>query len=202
MIKQIVLDLDGVCNRFQTYALNFLGCPIDVYDDSKYPTGAQWDIVKAANILMGREAFSKTKFWNSIPRHVWADAPESAEFKWLLGHCEALVGKENICLLTATTLDPECPAGKLEWIHKFMPKWMHRQYLMGPAKTVCAYPHTLLIDDADKNVEAFRIAGGQAMIVPRPWNSFHATPTLPYLAQKFEDLFLRRFHEQESVSSR
>jgi hypothetical protein len=141
--------------------------------------------VKAANILLGREEFSTSKFWKSIPRHVWAQCPESEELSWLLGHCEALVGKENICLLTATTLDPECPAGKLEWIHKFMPKWMHRQYLLGPFKTFTASSDTLLIDDADKNIDAFRKAGGRTLIVPRPWNSFHATPTLPYLTERF-----------------
>jgi hypothetical protein len=197
MIRQIALDLDGVCNRFPPYTLNFLGCPIDPFDDSKYPIEAGWDIVKAANILLGREEFSTSKFWKSIPRHIWAQCPVSEELSWLLGHCEALVGKENICLLTATTLDPECPAGKLEWIHKFMPKWMHRQYLLGPFKTFTASSDTLLIDDADKNIDAFRKAGGRTLIVPRPWNSFHATPTLQYLTERFAALFSENHHERE-----
>ena len=41
------------------------------------------------------------------------------------------------------------------------------------AKKFIAGPGRWLIDDKDANVEAFRAAGGQAITVPRPWNSEH-----------------------------
>lgn len=189
MIREIYLDLDGVCNRFVTYVLNFLGCPIGVYEEEKFPPEAGWDIVMAANILCGEIRFTKSQFWSSIPRHIWAEAPESAEFRWLLGHCEALVGQENVCLLTSTTLDPECAAGKLEWIERVMPRWMRRNYLLGPYKRGCAKPHSLLIDDSDKNVAEFQKYGGQALLVPRPWNHMHGANTLAYLTDQFNILF-------------
>ena len=110
----------------------------------------------------------------------------SAEFPFLLGWCESLVGQENVCLLTSPTIDPDCLAGKLEWIHEFTPKWLHRQYLVGPCKQFCAHPEALLIDDSDKNVNKFRDWGGQAVLVPRPWNTNHTLNTMENLAHAFE----------------
>ncbi len=45
-----------------------------------------------------------------------------------------------------------------------------RRYLMGPAKHFCSGPGRVLIDDSDKNVIEFLRSGGQAILVPRPWN--------------------------------
>lgn len=40
-------------------------------------------------------------------------------------------------------------------------------------KDLYAKPGQILIDDADHNVEAFRSADGEAILVPRPWNKGH-----------------------------
>lgn len=169
MISRILLDIDDVCNKMTIPMLQFMGCDINGY--SQFPSHVGYDIVGAANHLVGEERWTPRTFWESIPRHIWSDAPLSDEFPQLIEHCERLVGRENICLLTSPTLDPECLAGKLEWIHKHMPPWLHRQFLVGPVKHFCARPDALLVDDADKNVRKFKEHGGQAFLVPRPWNS-------------------------------
>jgi 5'(3')-deoxyribonucleotidase len=133
-----------------------------------------------------RPTLTKSEFWDSITRDIWATIPQSEEFYLLLGYCENLVGQENICILTAPTIDPECVAGKLEFIHNHFPKWMHRQFLIGPRKQFCAHPEALLIDDADKNVDQFRAWGGNAILVPRPWNSLHARNTVAHIHREFE----------------
>ena len=103
--------------------------------------------------------------------------------------------------MTSPTIDPDCLAGKLEWIHEFTPRWMHRQYLVGPRKQFCAHREALLIDDADKNVNTFREWGGQALLVPRPWNSMHALAmhTPEYLSAQFDSLHARQRDEQQDA---
>jgi len=172
MIDTIYLDMDDVCNRFTMYALQEMGCGPMAYEEKHYPIECGFDIVAACNRLHPtKKDWSLQSFWNSVKRHLWATVPESLEFRRLLNSCSKLVGKDRVILLTSPTLCPDSLAGKLEWIQAFCPPWMHRQYLIGPVKWSCARPGALLIDDADKNIRSFRKAGGEAILVPRPWNS-------------------------------
>ena len=191
---RILLDLDDVCNRFTMYALKQVGCPIDEFDYRDFNPAWGWDIVCAANALHPTREFTPAEFWGSLDRDVWASVPESGEFETLLRRCEALVGPENVCILSSPTLDPDCLAGKLEWIQTHFPRRMHRQFLIGPRKHFCARPDALLIDDGDHNVEAFRAHGGQAILVPRPWNSLHYMPTETHLHDAFTMFFRMKEH--------
>lgn len=168
---RIFLDLDDVCNRFTMYALRMVGCPVDSWSYRDFNPEWGWDIVKAANTLHPTRKFTTADFWNSISREVWATVPESGEYDTLLCDSASLVGDENVCILSSPTLDPDCLAGKAEWIRKHICPELRRQYLIGPRKYFCARPDALLIDDSDKNVREFRQHGGQAILMPRPWNS-------------------------------
>jgi FMN phosphatase YigB (HAD superfamily) len=186
LIKRIFLDLDDVCNTFTPFALNYVGCPISPTDYGVYKPEWGFDIVKAANALHPHHRFTFRSFWESIHRLAWASVPESPGFRPLLNLCEQLVGRENICILTNPIDDPECLAGKLDWIHEHFPKWMHRQFLMGPPKHLCARSDALMIDDNDENVRAFRENGGYAILMPRPWNALHIRTYSPlYHEQKY-----------------
>lgn len=193
MIRRVLLDLDDVCNRCTMYALKWVGCPVSSLDQSQFPTECGYDIVGAANRLVGFDRFTVKSFWDSMPREFWSTIPISSEFNWLLGQVEHLVGKDNICFLTTPTICPESVAGKLDWIHNHAPRWLHRQFLIGPRKQFCAHPDAILIDDSDKNVNVFRAWGGRALLVPRPWNTLHAKETLPYLQEQFAELFEDQF---------
>ncbi len=171
MLDTILLDIDGVCNRFHYKVFNCLDIPYK--DDSCYPVDCGWDMVAAANRLAGYDRFTPSSFWRSITRVMWATTPVSVEFGYLLKWAEARVGRTGVFFLTSPTLDADSVAGKLEWIQTATPSWMHRQYMIGPAKHLCAKPNTLLIDDSDKNVKAFQEHGGEALLIPRPWNSLH-----------------------------
>lgn len=177
---RIFLDLDDVLNEFTMHALAHVGCFVNVesFDDFRPEWG--FDIIKAANSLhpcrSSKQVFTEEKFWSFFSRGDWRNLPESMEFEFLLRQSETWVGRENICILTTPILDPDCSAGKVEWIYNHCPKWLHRQYLIGPPKHFCARPDALLIDDADHNVEAFRACGGQAILLPRPWNADHDRP--------------------------
>ncbi len=191
MIRRILLDVDDTLNSFTMYVLNRMGCPVGRYEYDEFPRDCGYDILGAYNQLRikGSPEVTKSQFWNSITREVWAGAPKSREFQFILDHSTQLVGEENVCLLTSPTIDPDSLAGKLEWIHKNTPRWMHRQFLVGPCKHFCARPDSLLIDDSDDKVNKFREHGGHAILVPRPWNSLRDTDTMRHLTSEFHNLY-------------
>ena len=190
---RIFLDLDDVCNDFTIYALKSAGAlPWTATFDSYDPKWG-FDIIAAANALQSFCTFTSKTFWDLITREVWASLPESKEFRSLLSKCEELVGRENICILTTPIIDPDCAAGKLEWIYEHFPTWMHRQFFIGPQKWLLARPDALLIDDSDTNIKTFRGHGGQALLVPRPWNVLHKANTMKHI-----DWVLQRFFEQKA----
>jgi hypothetical protein len=190
MIRRILLDIDDVCNKCSMYALKWLGVPFDYSNFyTKYPTVHGYDIVTTANEMLGYERFDVKSFWSMIPRNFWASCPMSDEYPWLFQLCVDLVGQENVCFLTGPTKDPDCLAGKLEWINRFTPEFMHRQYLIGPRKQFCAHHEALLVDDSDANIDKFREWGGNGILVPRPWNTLNAINTKQHVIVEFGKLF-------------
>jgi len=178
MIHTIYLDLDDVLNTLAPYILQHLGAPIAADDYSTYP--GRLDIVLAANRMLGRK-YTRTTFWQAISRQVWAETPRSAECCWLLKACKRAVGRE-IYIATSPTKDPDCLAGKLEWIHVHLPKWIHRQFFITPRKWKLAQRGALLIDDNEKNCRKFEAAGGEVLRFPRPWNAAWGQEPRPYLS--------------------
>ena len=182
-IKRILLDLDDVCNTFTISALMHVGCSIpSVYPDVGY------DIIAACNLLHPTKTWTAREFWEAIPRCLWAETPLSKEYFFILSSAAKLVGTENIFIATSPTKDPDCLAGKLEWIHDNMPSYLHRQYIITPRKWLCANEYTLLIDDSDENVKQFKQAGGQAVLVPRPWNALRNVNTIDYLKERLKEV--------------
>lgn len=179
-VNRIFLDLDDTLNSLTLPALREVGCPVGDFDYQCYPEEAGYSITAAAQLLSGRH-WTVPDFWNSIDRNFWRTLPRSKEFSYLLTKCVSLVGQDNVHILTSPTKDPDCLAGKLEWIQQQLPNWLHRQYSITPRKHVCARPGALLIDDSDENVRQFREHGGTAITVPRPWNSFAAVDTMFHL---------------------
>ncbi len=197
---KIFLDLDDVCNKFTMHALKAVGCPVEAGGLHLFNPEWGFDIIQAANALYptcdSHFKFTSEWFWNEIDREVWVTAPESDEFRELLKRCEDLVGSNNVHILTTPVKDPESLAGKLEWIHEHFPEWMHRQYLMGPQKYLLADSLSLLIDDSEKNVMEFRRHGGQAILVPRPWNSLHSVNTEAHIHGNL-DIIFHKLHVRE-----
>jgi len=179
---RIFLDQDDVCNTFTMYALQRIGCKVSPTNYADYPP-VGYDIVAAANWLGGRQ-YTVPDFWNSIGRQVWATVPESEVFPWLLEEAARSAGRENVCIATAPTKDPDCLAGKLEWIHRHFPAWMHRQYVLTPRKHFLAQPGAVLIDDNEENIHQFEAHGGMGILVPRPWNSAWGRKPLAYLKER------------------
>jgi len=184
MIRRIFLDLDDVCNTLAPFVLHSVGGNIGPSDYARYPRAHGFNISDAANAMLGGPRYTTATLWASIPRSVWVKVPESDFFPWLLDACAQAVGRENVCIATSPTKDPDCLAGKLEWIHDHFPEWMHRQYAITPRKHLFARPDSLLIDDYGENIERFEANGGHAITVPRPWNELWALDPRSYLEEK------------------
>lgn len=95
---------------------------------------------------------------------------------------------ENIYLLTTPMPNSGSGTGKLRWIKRCMPWAYNRTILSYAPKSLFAGPDTLLIDDKDENIEEFRAAGGQSILVPRLWNELHgwANETLQVVKNSLE----------------
>lgn len=190
MIDRIFLDLDDTCNTLAMHVLYLAGCPVDNRDYSQHPRDFGYDIIGAANRLLGYTKYATyTQFWSRITRPNWAECPVSEIFPWILHRAARLVGRENVCIATAPTKSPECLAGKLEWIHRHMPEWMHWQYAITPCKHLFARPGALLIDDLEDNLQRFQAAGGEGILVPRPWNSLYGQDPFEAVEEQLEKLF-------------
>lgn len=172
-LKRIFLDLDDVLNTFTPYILSRLGCHNTPTCYKGHPREAGWDIVDAANRLNPSRTFTHREFWREVSREHWASVPRSHEFSALLRLSIDAVGRDNVYVLTQATLDPQCLAGKKEWLQRNCPDWLANKYLVvgEDCKHVCAQPGSLLVDDNEKNVEAFALSGGQSVLMPRPWNT-------------------------------
>ena len=171
---KILLDLDDVLSDCTMSALKYLGCT-----DPKFDPGWGYDILRAVNELQPKE-FTADMLWSRLDIDFWSNMPKSRECDWLLDVAAGLVGSKNVCVLSSATY-PAAMIGKLKWMEKNLPDWMQGQYLFGSHKEFCAAPNHLLIDDNDANVDNFRDAGGQAILVPRPWNHKYRVPTMIHL---------------------
>lgn len=172
MIKEIYIDLDDVLNRLSMYILHSVGLDIDYNSYDEYPTEWGYNILEAAKSLAGGDWRPELgTFWDMIPQKVWRECPKSELCDWLVPMCASLVGEDNVFIASSPTKDPDCLAGKLQWIHENLPTFLHRQYFITPRKIQLAHPGALLIDDSDSNVLGWRERDGFAITVPRPWNS-------------------------------
>jgi hypothetical protein len=166
--------MDGVMNQFSSYALKYVGALDYMLDYLEYPSECQtWDLVRSANWLRKADIpeFSSTKFWDALDQTFWETIP-AENYLWLMvDYLSRQVGEKNVCVASTPTLGPESLSGKLVWVKKNLPSYMHRQYMFGRDKFLLARPDTLLIDDNQDNCINFERAGGKSILVPRPWNN-------------------------------
>jgi len=171
----ILLDMDGVvCNLIRRVAKVH---QVDYHElIAKWPRGEfNWldglNSVVDPKIKNQAEVYSKIKkagidFWRTARAYRLA----SAFYEKLKDR----FGSKNVVFATSPALDPQCAAGKIAWLYKFTKNPYFRDYMIGSRKELMAtWPDIILIDDRDSNVDAFRKAGGEAVLVPRVWNSAH-----------------------------
>jgi len=150
---RIFLDMDGVLTDF-VGAL----CKLYNYDDA-WPLG-EYDITKVLGPMV----------WNVITEageDFWINMEKTPEADELMH----MASQYDYYIATSPTLDPYSASGKMHWITMNYPKAL-RRLIITPAKHLHARSDTLLIDDSDDQLLKWREAGGIALPMPRPWNSY------------------------------
>jgi len=166
MPLKIYLDMDGVITDLVPAALEWYGC--DDYTDDMWPDEVGYDIVKAYHILSNRNYITADYFWRGLTQDFWATIPKTPFCDELIDFLLSNYSKVYVC--TSCTFDPESASGKLEWIQKFLPECLNRNYIITPHKHLLARSDSVLIDDCDNHIEDFENNGGYGILVPRPWN--------------------------------
>lgn len=159
-----LLDIDGVLANFWTAAVHRLG--LKVADSfARVPPG-EWSFV-------AHLGYSDNEFWKIIDSTpgFWEGLAKMPDADLILETCEVFF-PGRVFLLTAPPLNPEAYSGKARWVRERYPK-LYRKLFIGPAKEAFAHAGAVLVDDNDGNCEKFRAAGGNAVLVPRRWNSGH-----------------------------
>lgn len=150
----LYLDMDGC-------PVDFVGGALQAHNRTLPYDEIRWDL--PAQLGM----FAKD-FWNPLGRSFWANLNWTVDGLKILRGVEAIFGV-NICVLTSPCETDGCIDGKRDWIKRNMPEY-RRRALVGSAKSLAASPRHILLDDHEPNVDAFIKEGGQAVLLPRPWN--------------------------------
>lgn len=173
---QPLCDLDGVLANWHDGANEIHGRPgyvSPVYDWWR----TEWDM-------------PDKEFWQPIRDcglHFYQRYVEP--YPWMDKVLDTLRGYGPIVIATADPKIPAIKASKEEWI----------QHYIGDVEVIyirnkwrLAAPGTLLIDDCDENIEAFRAAGGHVCTFPQKWNHLRriATDAATRLAWLEDNLFV------------
>jgi 5'(3')-deoxyribonucleotidase len=152
----ILLDMDGVLANFVSASITAAHLPIaeeDVVD---------WDYYKPFCTLnqFWQRIGTLPYFWIKLEKYEWADE--------LFKMC-SLMAKTVIA--TSPSRCSACPSEKVNWLREqgYLTA-DSTDYMLGPHKELMARENTILIDDSDRNIEAFRAAGGRAITFPQKWN--------------------------------
>lgn len=169
MIKTVFLDMDGVLVNFVGGLHKSLGVPYS-YEDYPYEKG-EWNMLTdiKINSFTGIPATFEqcndcctTNFWKHLE---WM--PDGM---YIIHKILCKFHRNQIYLLTTPMPNLESASGKMMWVSDNLPLHLKHTIITQAPKHLLARPDTLLIDDKDQNIDEFREAGGQGILVPRPWN--------------------------------
>lgn len=162
MIKTIFLDIDGVLADFRKGVHDAFNKPY-FYSTltSKWYFWDDWPDVSSKMV----DAICTMEFWIELS---WMYDGQD-----ILREVTKYFKPEQVYLLTTPMSNVESPTGKWIWVKNNIPKYYKRTIIAQAPKSLLAKPDCLLIDDKDENVEKFIAAGGDAILVPRPWNKLH-----------------------------
>lgn len=183
MIHTIYLDMDDVLVELVPGVLRWFGVGSNYAD---YPLRSR-NTEKALNTLAGREV-AKGDLWHRFGTDFWANLSKTPQANWLISACKRLVGPGNV-FLASYPISAASAAGKIEWIRRHLPKWLHEQYVLTPRKWMLAQPGALLIDDTPAFCRRWMERGGEATLFPRPWNEARGRNPREYVTRMLEHYF-------------
>jgi len=153
---KVFLDMDGVIADFTRGALEYVGLSIPPFKTLR------WDFINQLGLPV-------ETFWRTLShKDFWANLPVLEDGRELYNIIADVVGPGNIVVLSSGIVEGSCD-GKRLWLRRHFPL-LEKTAVFGSVKDQLAAPCKILVDDHQANIDAFRAAGGRAIIVPRPWN--------------------------------
>jgi beta-phosphoglucomutase-like phosphatase (HAD superfamily) len=168
MIKEILLDMDGVLADFYTSstlahkeaARRVLGIKSAKDMDDRFPHN-EWNIPDVLGL-------TTSEFWAPIDNYdFWINVPMYQGAREFVAELRELA---PVTLCTSSSLSPHCAKAKIEWIARHIGSDVPMFIGYKASKALLAKPENLLIDDYVRNIDGFAKAGGEVLLVPRPWN--------------------------------
>ena len=166
----LILDLDGVLANFYKGLAKAYGVPY------AWPKPRM-----ASDGIPIEDAFNLPGPWHEVcDQSFWENLDKMPDADKIIEIVLQFFEKDRICIATSFPVDlgistgklDDCFHGKMVWLNKHYP-WLCKNFLVGPAKHFCAAPWKWLVDDKDENVDMFRVEGGNAILLPRYWNTQH-----------------------------
>jgi len=163
----VFLDVDGVLANWNAGVFEKLGMHY-AYDKWPFAKGRDgWDWNKE----IGKNF---TEISDLCDFDLWANLPWMPDGKEIYGVVRDIFGEASIRLLTAPMPNVDSASGKMEWVYRNLPQLKRKVIITTAPKDVFAQvPDSILVDDSSTNVDAWRDAGGKAVLVPRWWNDDH-----------------------------
>ena len=161
----IYLDMDGVCTDFPRAAIKSAGRdPVKVF--------AAWERDYAGESeqyeVMGIRA---ADFWvaTNYDEAFWVDMEEYPWFRELYDRLTAIT---RVCFLSSSGNSPSALSGKLKWLQARLGADF-QNHIFTHQKHLLAREGAVLVDDYEFYVQAFRRAGGAAVLFPQIWGRNH-----------------------------
>ncbi len=174
---KIYLDMDGCIVNFNKGLHRALGLPFS-YDEWPYTPGL-WDYFDEV------PGVSRDEINGVCDEDFWSNLDWEGDGGDILDLLEEKFGAENIYLLTCPMPNSNSWTGKYQWVVDHLPEGYEKRLIITRVpKWEFAGPDTILFDDNDENVNKFFEHGGEAVLIPRPWNSDY--PLSDYTVETFK----------------
>jgi hypothetical protein len=164
---RLFLDSDGVLFDLIGYLVRWFHDGLNPYDDKKNHGIYDIDLVFGAG--------ERERMFRNLGKQDWEDLEPTPEFYALI-ELASRIGWERTYVIT-TPLDYSFGDGWLESIigkkrcfEKNIPQLINDPWFHSDKSVLCRGPGDFLIDDCEKNIAAWRDAGGQGVIWPQLWN--------------------------------
>jgi len=190
MIKKVFLDMDGVLTNFHKGVCKTFDYPYILDEMIRYDFWEDWKEKKVTR----RDV-------NDICNQLfWEDLEWMHDGKEILKIVEEAYGKENIFIFTQPMPNVGSWTGKRIWIEHMAPDYKKQLIVTQASRAFFASPDTLLIDDKQENVDEFIKAGGNAILIPRPWNRLLRHKVIPHLEKEIKHYATRDFRTEATFS--
>lgn len=158
---------------------------------AEYQEPGEWCMTKPIGLAKGlKEGITQYEFWRPIAgagHQFWSMLKPTPWCKEMLELLEEL---DSWRFLTAPSQAVTSYSGKIESMRKLMRDPNFDDFHITRHKSDFATPQSVLIDDRDENVQAFKTAGGYGIVFPTRGNCLHrrADDPVSYVRERLEQL--------------